>query len=72
MLPLNQVSLIIPTYNRQEIVFQTLQYITGQSISGFEVIIVDQTIEKDSNLENFKNDIFDKRLHLGLPSWFKQ
>ena len=55
MLPLNQVSLIIPTYNRQEIVFQTLQYITGQSISGFEVIIVDQTIEKDSNLENFKN-----------------
>ena len=50
MLPLNQLSLIIPTYNRQKIVFKTLQYITGQSISGFEVIIVDQTIEKDTNL----------------------
>ena len=72
MLPLNQVSLIIPTYNRQEIVFKTLQSITGQSISGFEVIIVDQTIEKDSNLENFKNDIFEykylKIMETGLPN----
>ncbi|MEA1881609.1 MAG: glycosyltransferase [Candidatus Marinimicrobia bacterium] len=72
MLPPTQVSLIIPTYNRQEIVFQTLQYITGQSISGFEVIVVDQTIEKDSNLENFKNDIFEYKYLIitetGLPN----
>ena len=36
MITPNQVSLIIPTYNRQEIVFQTLQYIKQQSISESE------------------------------------
>ena len=54
----NQVSLIIPTYNRQEISLQTLQYLKQQSISGFEVILVDQTASNDNNLQNFKNDVF--------------
>ena len=58
MITPNQVSLIIPTYNRQEIVFQTLQYIKQQSISGFEVVLVDQTESNDSNLNNFKDDGF--------------
>ena len=58
MITPNQVSLIIPTYNRQEIVFQTLQYIKQQSISGFEVVLVDQTASIDSNLKYFKNRIF--------------
>ena len=53
MITPNQVSLIIPTYNRQEIVFQTLQYIKQQSISGFEVVLVDQTASIDSNLKYF-------------------
>ncbi len=56
MITPNQVSLIIPTYNRQEIVFQTLQHIKQQSISGFEVVLVDQTESNDSNLNNFKDD----------------
>ena len=54
----NQVSLIIPTYNRQEIALQTLQYLLKQSISGFEVILVDQTASNDIDLKNFKNDVF--------------
>ena len=58
MITPNQVSLIIPTYNRQEIVFQTLQHIKQQSISGFEVVLVDQTASNDNDLQNFKDDGF--------------
>ena len=61
MITPNQFSLIIPTYNRQEIVSQTLKYLKKQSISGFEVILVDQTVSNDNNLKNFKND--DKLYH---------
>ena len=72
MITPNQVSLIIPTYNRQEIVFQTLQYIKQQSISGFEVVLVDQTESNDSNLNNFKDDGFKykylKIKETGLPN----
>ena len=72
MITPNQVSLIIPTYNRQEIVFQTLQYIKQQSISGFEVVLVDQTASIDSNLKYFKNRIFKykylKITETGLPN----
>jgi len=72
MITPNQVSLIIPTYNRQEIVLQTLQYIKQQSIPGFEVILVDQTESNDSNLNNFKDDGFKykylKIKETGLPN----
>ena len=72
MITPNQVSLIIPTYNRQEIVFQTLQYIKQQSISGFEVVLVDQTESIDGNLKYFKSRIFKyKYLRItepGLPN----
>ena len=72
MITSNQFSLIIPTYNRQEIVFQTLQYIKQQSISGFEVVLVDQTASIDSNLKYFKNRIFKykyiKITEPGLPN----
>ena len=72
MITPNQVSLIIPTYNRQEIVFQTLQYIKQQSIPGFEVVLVDQTESNDSNLNNFKDDGFKykylKIKETGLPN----
>jgi len=68
----NQVSLIIPTYNRQEISLQTLQYLKQQSISGFEVILVDQTASNDNDLQNFKNDVFKykylKITETGLPN----
>ena len=68
----NQVSLIIPTYNRQEIALQTLQYLKQQSISGFEVILVDQTASNDNNLQNFKNDVFKNKYlkitEAGLPN----
>ena len=72
MITPNQVSLIIPTYNRQEIVSQTLKYLKKQSITGFEVILVDQTVSNDSNLKNFKNDGFIykyiKITETGLPN----
>ncbi|MBN4080978.1 glycosyltransferase family 2 protein [Caldithrix abyssi] len=68
----NQVSLIIPTYNRQEIVLGTLRSLIRQSISGFEVILVDQTTAKDVDLEKFRNNTFDykyiKITETGLPN----
>ena len=72
MITPNQVSLIIPTYNRQEIVSQTLKYLKKQSITGVEVILVDQTVSNDSNLKNIKNDGFIykyiKITETGLPN----
>ena len=72
MISPNQVSLIIPTFNRQAIALQTLQYLIKQSISGFEVILVDQTETKNNDLQNFKNDVFKykylKITETGLPN----
>ncbi len=67
-----QVSLIIPTYNRQSVVLNTIEHLTKQTLSDFEVIIVDQTKIKDSNLENYRGNIFNykyiKITETGLPN----
>jgi Glycosyltransferases involved in cell wall biogenesis len=47
-------SLIIPTYNRQKIVLQTLDYLNHQVGKDFEIIVVDQTKLPQKQLKDFK------------------
>ena len=67
-----RISVIIPTYNRQNIVINTLEHFCKQASSGFEVIIVDQTNKFEGKLNNFKSQNFDYRYltidEIGLPN----
>ncbi|MCM8795462.1 MAG: glycosyltransferase [Candidatus Omnitrophica bacterium] len=47
------VSVIIPTYNREEPLCQTLQSIFNQTFSNLEIIVVDQTPQHDSKTISF-------------------
>ena len=47
-------TLIIPTYNRQKIVLETLNYLNLQVDRNFEVFVVDQTKSMHKPLKNFK------------------
>ena len=40
---MSSISLIIPTYNRQETVIQTLNYLKLQNCEDYELVVVDQT-----------------------------
>ena len=48
-----KTSLIIPTFDRQKITFDTLVYLNNQTIKDFEVIVIDQTKSVSKDLENF-------------------
>ena len=51
---MSSISLIIPTYNRQEIVLKTLDYLKLQNCNDYEVIVVDQTKSTHPQLVSFK------------------
>ena len=67
-----KISIIIPTYLRQEIAIKTLKHLTFQSTDSFEVLVIDQTPSKLKNLENFKTKNFKyvyKNINqVGLPN----
>ena len=48
-----KTSLIIPTFDRQKITFDTLVYLNNQTIKDFEVIVIDQTKSVSKDLDNF-------------------
>ena len=53
------VSVIIPTYNRNIIVLETLEHFNNQSIKNFELIVIDQTQNPDNRLIDFTSEIFN-------------
>ena len=71
---MSNISLIIPTYNRQETVIQTLNYLKLQNCEDYELVVVDQTKSAHPQLLNFKfedSSIKYKYLHIeeiGLPN----
>ena len=71
---MSNISLIIPTYNRQETVIQTLNYLKLQNCEDYELVVVDQTESAHPQLLNFKfedSSIKYKYLHIeeiGLPN----
>ena len=66
------VSVIIPTYNRNIIVLETLEHFNNQSIKNFELIVIDQTQNPDNRLIDFTSEIFNyiyiKIEEVGLPN----
>jgi len=51
---MSSISLIIPTYNRQETVLKTLDFLKLQNCEDYEVIVVDQTKLTHPQLVKFK------------------
>ena len=56
---MDKVSIIIPVYNSQKFIRETIQSIINQSYNNFEAIIIDDCSSDESlNIikRNFKND----------------
>ena len=51
-----QVSLIIPTYNREELLIATLECTLRQDCTAYEIILVDQTAQHTPDTDKFLND----------------
>ncbi len=68
----NSISIIIPSYNRQSIVLNTLKELGNQSVQQFEVIVVDQSPSYNSNLSQYKYDDIEYKYiqikEVGLPN----
>jgi GT2 family glycosyltransferase len=50
------VSVIVPTYNREEVLCQTITYLLAQSYPAYEIIIVDQTTNHTLPTQKFLAD----------------
>lgn len=50
------ISIIIPTYNREEVLCQTLQLLSQQSYPNYEIIVVDQTPAHQPETDAFLRD----------------
>jgi glycosyltransferase involved in cell wall biosynthesis len=44
-------SIVIPTYNREDLIFETLETVFNQSLQNFEIIVVDNASTDDSVLK---------------------
>ena len=69
---MNSVSLIIPSYSRQNILLNTLNEFSKQTFQDFEIIVVDQSKNKNKQLKNYQfNQIKYKYFQIkeiGLPN----
>jgi glycosyltransferase involved in cell wall biosynthesis len=68
---LPQISVIIPTYNRQELVVAALQSVLAQTITGFEIIIVDDgsTDQTEQRLQPYLDRIrYVKQANQGVAA----
>ena len=65
-----QVSLIIPTYNREELLVQSLECALRQDVNDYEIILVDQTPQHTAETEKFLCEHAHriKRIQLSPPS----
>jgi len=61
-------SIIIPTYNRGEIVLNTLKALQNQSTDHFSVIVVDQSDTILEELSSFSPSYNYRYFHIDLPS----
>lgn len=56
-----KVSVIIPTYQREAVLINTLNSVVAQDSNSFELIVVDQTAKHDGRTEQFLSSLKDKR-----------
>ena len=55
------VSIIMPTYNCEEYINETIQSVINQTHENWELIIIDDC-SKDNTVENINNYLSDKRI----------
>lgn len=60
------VSLIVPTYNREEVLCQTLAHLFEQDYPNYEILVVDQTVEHTSETEQFMARNSERLRHIKL------
>jgi glycosyltransferase involved in cell wall biosynthesis len=68
-----KVSLVIPTYNRSDILIEVIQRALAQTYYNFETIIVDQTLKHPAIVEEYISSVsnrlrYIKRSHANLPA----
>lgn len=51
------ISVIIPTYQREDVLKDTLEDVLKQDYPHFEIIVVDQTLEHTENLKNYLENL---------------
>ena len=64
------VSVILPTYQREEVLCQTVTQLLAQDYPSYEIIIIDQTEKHNDKTDNFLSSL-DKRVkyyHIERPS----
>lgn len=57
-----KVSVIIPTYNRNKILVQTIKSVLEQKFSNFELLIVDQSEKHDKQTQSFLDNLSDDKV----------
>lgn len=69
MQPVNEplISVIVPTYGREEVLRQTLADVLQQDYSNFEVLVVDQTAKHESETQLF----LEQLASAGQIQWFR-
>lgn len=63
-----KVSVIIPTYNRDKVLIDTIKSVLKQKFSGFELIVVDQTLQHDKETKRYINKYKGKKFSYYLVS----
>jgi len=68
--PVVTVSLIIPTYNREELLIQTVRDALAQTYTPLEIIVVDQSARHETETEKFLRSVSSRILYLreSVPS----
>jgi glycosyltransferase involved in cell wall biosynthesis len=60
------VSLIVPTYNREEVLCRTLGHLFEQDYPNYEIVVVDQTVQHTSETEQFMARNSERLRHIKL------
>jgi len=58
-----KVSIILPTYNRAELLFDTIKSVLNQTYSNWELLVLDDA-SSDRTVELFSENVFDNRVVL--------
>lgn len=61
-----RISVVIPTYNRDEVLVDTIKSVLKQKFEGWELIVVDQTQKHDRKTQEFLLKFKDKRFRYYL------
>lgn len=64
------LSVIVPTYQREEVLCETLNEVLKQKYSNYEVIVVDQTQKHTSETQEYLNELAgEKKIQLYNVAW---